>query len=447
MKKVLSVLIAVCMCCGLLAGCGNAGIPFESDLNRRDLDYGCYYELSNKWESVDFIYEDKNTEKLQRRYIYKIKDAVLEIVLWQNLWPVTSEDGADILAEQFGKIYKNFAVRSSENCNKYQAEAREQFVTMEYDGSKVDSRIVSFDTEDAVISFVLIQEEEKETIVDTFEKTLNSVCIDGAKKDSSDFQDGTYICEMNGITYSVPEKWKEQKGECENIYKSDEVELIVKDLPSTGNEVLINEFVDSYISKYGEHQVAYDVGTVYASGQERALFYFSYSDDCYYNGRCAAFKYQNGFVIFSLVTKYDSEKNYESDLRDIIESCNLEGEKEDEKELTGNILFDTKFEICPVKSGTGDVIGTYLEYQISKSDLKNITQEQFADFMNERVLETMKGLVNYATVDFRDGTGLVFMPGVAVATYGELDNTGSVVKQIGIVMLEEDGTYSYSETE
>lgn len=66
--------------------------------------------------------------------------------------------------------------------------------------------------------------------------------------------------------------------------------------------------------------------------------------------------------------------------------------------------------------------------------------------MNARILQLSNEMFNYVTIDFGDGTGLLFMPGVSVVTYGEIDTTGSIISQIGIAMLEETGAYSYRQT-
>lgn len=120
-------------------------------------------------------------------------------------------------------------------------------------------------------------------------------------------------------------------------------------------------------------------------------------------------------------------------------------EKEQENELTGNILLDTKPEVVDVLSGTNEFIGSRVLYKISKNDMQSVSQEQFAEFMDKRVLGISKTF-NYLTIDFGDGTGFLCMPGIAVATYGEIDETGSIINQIGVVMPEESGLYSYNQT-
>ena len=55
---------------------------------------------------------------------------------------------------------------------------------------------------------------------------------------------------------------------------------------------------------------------------------------------------------------------------------------------------------------------------------------------------------NWVTISCGDGTGIQFQGSLSyLATYGTLDNEGCIVDAIGTIMLQEDGTYKYSENE
>ena len=61
MKRVLSMLLAVCLCCGLLAGCGKRDggekeekvIDFDEKTNKTVTLKEISFEVPNKWEQCD----------------------------------------------------------------------------------------------------------------------------------------------------------------------------------------------------------------------------------------------------------------------------------------------------------------------------------------------------------------------------------------------------------
>lgn len=197
--------------------------------------------------------------------------------------------------------------------------------------------------------------------------------------------------------------------------------------------------------------------------QNRDLYTFSGkydSKDSELTGKIKfiAAEYGKGYFTLILFWHDESSVEYNQVFTEIIESVSLDmtkeikedeedEENEESEELTGNILLDTESEIEDVLSGTGEFIGNRILYSISKNDMQSVTAEQFVEFMDNRVLNISNAIFNYITIDFGDGTGLLFMPGTAVATYGEIDETDSIVKQIGVIMPDENGTYVYSETE
>lgn len=111
---------------------------------------------------------------------------------------------------------------------------------------------------------------------------------------------------------------------------------------------------------------------------------------------------------------------------------------------TNNPLLQATFSTAEVKSGMGNnTIGKRGFINISKADLKNITNEQFTQFANEKVADS--GL-NWVSIICEDGTGICFAGSMSyIADYGTLDEDGGITKQIGVIMLEESG-YSYEQT-
>lgn len=121
-------------------------------------------------------------------------------------------------------------------------------------------------------------------------------------------------------------------------------------------------------------------------------------------------------------------------------------EPEEAKPESDNPLMNVEIRIADVMNGAkSEKIGEWAEIQIRKETLKGITQEQFAEFCNEIVKDSG---CNWFTISCEDGTGIHFAGSISyVSTYGNLDNEGCIAESIGTITLQEDGTYSYTETE
>lgn len=111
-----------------------------------------------------------------------------------------------------------------------------------------------------------------------------------------------------------------------------------------------------------------------------------------------------------------------------------------------NVLMTAPVTVSEVKNGTKtEVIGEWAQIVVDKELLKATTMEEFVEFCNEVVDESG---YNWFTISCGDGTGIQFAGSMSyVATYGTLDNEGCIVDDIGTIMLESDGSYSYSENE
>lgn len=109
-----------------------------------------------------------------------------------------------------------------------------------------------------------------------------------------------------------------------------------------------------------------------------------------------------------------------------------------------NPLMTIDLQTADVKNGTGDkVIGKRGYIKIDKAALKTITNEQFTEFANKKVDNS--GL-NWVSIICEDGTGICFAGSIgSVADYGTQDAEGRINKQIGVIMLEENG-YTYEQT-
>ena len=89
-----------------------------------------------------------------------------------------------------------------------------------------------------------------------------------------------------------------------------------------------------------------------------------------------------------------------------------------------------------------EVIGQRAYIIIPKDDLKNVTENEFSEFVNSNIKG--KGY-NWFTITCDDGMGINFAGDLSsFATYGKVDNEGSITEPIGYITLTENG-YIYEQ--
>ena len=78
-----------------------------------------------------------------------------------------------------------------------------------------------------------------------------------------------------------------------------------------------------------------------------------------------------------------------------------------------------------------------------KMRVQGFTEEEFSALCDDTVKPLMDDGCGWVTIDFGDGTGIVFTGGLAhYPTYGEIDSNGSLLKSIGDITCK-DGSATY----
>lgn len=110
-----------------------------------------------------------------------------------------------------------------------------------------------------------------------------------------------------------------------------------------------------------------------------------------------------------------------------------------------NFLLDCDVKTADVKSGSGDVIGQRAFVSVLKSQLVELTAENFAEFAETVVKDSG---YNYFTIKCDDGTGIVF-PGSTyyVSNYCQLNDDGAMLENYGTITLDENGACNYESSE
>lgn len=110
-----------------------------------------------------------------------------------------------------------------------------------------------------------------------------------------------------------------------------------------------------------------------------------------------------------------------------------------------NFLLDCNVKTADVESGSGDVIGQRAFVSVLKSQLADLTPENFAEFAETVVKDSG---YNWYTIKCDDGTGIVFAGSdTAAAIYGVLDDEAAISETIGFISINADGSYTYEQAD
>ena len=126
-------------------------------------------------------------------------------------------------------------------------------------------------------------------------------------------------------------------------------------------------------------------------------------------------------------------------------------DKPSEDAQSTNPLMSAELNVHDVMNGykTEKIGGQYAYIEIPKAVLKNITEEQFAEFCQKRVADSG---YNWVSIICGDGTGICFSGSLSImATYGEVDSDGAILNGYGDIsyvdesgnIVAENGHYTY----
>lgn len=116
-----------------------------------------------------------------------------------------------------------------------------------------------------------------------------------------------------------------------------------------------------------------------------------------------------------------------------------------EKAASDNPLMNCEVMEADVKSGSGKVIGTRAYIEFPRKEFDKLSDEQIAEFAQE-VIDGAD--YNYFTIDFGDGTGVVFSGcNIVAASIGDIDETGAIVKEKQLLSVLDDGKVEIEDVE
>lgn len=132
----------------------------------------------------------------------------------------------------------------------------------------------------------------------------------------------------------------------------------------------------------------------------------------------------------SASTAIETVQDVGSAVDDTAEETSEESAEEPAKELNDNLLLNVGVRETSLVNGFGEEIdGTRGYIEFDKDSAQNdVSEKDFVEFYKTVVKDSD---LNYFTIDFSDGTGIVFIPGIRSAEYCEIDDTGSDINAIG----------------
>lgn len=105
---------------------------------------------------------------------------------------------------------------------------------------------------------------------------------------------------------------------------------------------------------------------------------------------------------------------------------------------TGNIFIDAKVQIVEMDNGY-EWQGRRAYIRVDKEAARKATEEDFAEFIKKDVANKT---YNWFTVDFGDGTGIVFTGCLWYAgEYGKIDKDGSLIDSYGTLTVRDFDNY------
>lgn len=103
-----------------------------------------------------------------------------------------------------------------------------------------------------------------------------------------------------------------------------------------------------------------------------------------------------------------------------------------------NILNPDKIKTFTVFNDSGTKsIGTRAELTVDKNSAKSLSAQEFNSFIE---IEVSGSEYNWFTIDFNDGTGIVFAGcDITTSTYGKIDDEGMLESSIGFIKRVQSG--------
>ena len=101
----------------------------------------------------------------------------------------------------------------------------------------------------------------------------------------------------------------------------------------------------------------------------------------------------------------------------------------------GNYLQSLEIEVSDVYSGGGQKLGTRAEVFADKTQIKEMTEQEFAEYYHSSIEGSGH---NWFTISFGDGTAIQFPGLIIIGRYGSVGDEGMLTETLAYVTIEND---------
>ena len=151
MKRVLSMLLAVCLCCGLLAGCGGKEKilteDFDSTTNQNVTISTCNFEVPKSWEKGD-----RSTGEI---LYYYPEEGLLMVGYSEMDQSILDKQAREEFIASFGEEFDGFELKKEIECEVDGFKAYRHDVSIKMADDNYDTSMVTMDCGKGVVSFMM----------------------------------------------------------------------------------------------------------------------------------------------------------------------------------------------------------------------------------------------------------------------------------------------------
>lgn len=328
MKKVLSVLLVLCLCAGLVVGCSKkqnngkeVSDEFDPESNVAYGVHGCYFELPKAW------------------VVKAVNDTTGEMK-WDN-------DGGNITLNRFSSTEYidtlDDAIQNLKSSLPKQTKKIENEIHNKYPDNILIETVntgystvvfIAVNTGSDIIGIKMEDEDGNVDYMEDFRSILENIILEYIKVEFTDYNLESVKYEgVDGVIYKVPEEWAKTE-EGDNLkYKFDGGELVVV-LDKTfisGSPDSIDDINTQNTKKKAEVSF-YGIKNLHPGNTSTMSRIFDWKvDKAIGVGTSVAIKSSSGCVVFILLSNNDSSFKYGKVFDDIVNSVQNSGSQVNEQ--------------------------------------------------------------------------------------------------------------------
>lgn len=171
MKKIISMLIVVSLCCGMIVGCGKKKVvtnDFDSETNQQESIVGYSYEVPEKWEKGDNSVDDT--------IYYYSSDSMLMVMYSEMDGSLSNKDTREAFIEGVTSTVEKYKLVAESETKVNGDKAYEYDINIKLAGKDYATDMIFFEDTKGVVGFMMatLQTSENDYSKD-FSKVIDSI--------------------------------------------------------------------------------------------------------------------------------------------------------------------------------------------------------------------------------------------------------------------------------